>query len=373
MDVRFSVEQELLRASAREFLAGECPMRRVREIAEDPGGLPDALWQRMAGLGWTGLPFPESVGGSGLGLLDLAVLLEEMGKALLPGPYFSSVLLGGLTVAVGGSEAQCARWLPGLARGATRATLALCEESGSWDPDAIRLCAEPWGDGYRLSGAKHFVPDAPGADWMVVAVRTERPDGAIALLVVDGAGDGVHVEPTRLLDSTRRFGAVRFDGVVVPGDRVLPGGAEALERVLDRARVGLCAEMLGGAERVLEMSVAYARTREQFGKPIGSFQAIQHRCADMFVALEGAKSATWYAAWALEAGEPDGPLAAAMAKAYVSDAYARIAGDGIQIHGGLGFTWEQDLHLYFRRAKLCERFLGDPVWNRERVAKRLIG
>jgi alkylation response protein AidB-like acyl-CoA dehydrogenase len=372
MDVRFSDEQELLRASAREFLAAECPMRRVREIAEDPGGLPAALWQRMAGLGWTGLPFPESVGGSGLGLLDLAVLLEEMGRTLLPGPYFSSVLLGGLSVALGGSEAQRARWLSDLARGDTRATLALCEESGSWDPDAIGLCAEPWGDGYRLSGSKHFVPDAQGADWMVVAART-RPDGAIALLVVDGSGPDVHVEPTQLVDSTRRFGAVRFDGVAVPGDRVLPGGATALERVLDWARVGLCSEMLGGAERVLEMSVGYARTREQFGRPIGSFQAIQHRCADMLVALEGAKSATWYAAWALEAGEPDGPLAAAMAKAYVSDAYARIAGDGIQIHGGLGFTWEQDLHLYFRRAKLCERLFGDAAWNRERIAKRLIG
>jgi len=369
LDVRLSEEQELLRASAREILTRECPMALVRAMIDDSRGLPDELWKKMAELGWMGLPFSRSHDGAGLGFLDLVVLLEEMGRALVPGPFFSSVALAGAAVDLAGDESQKRALLPPLARGERRAALALVEEPERWDADGVRLEARRSAGGLRLGGAKRFVLDAPSADWLVVVTRLE---GELALLAIDVRTPGVTQTPTALVDATRKAARVSFDGAAVPADGVLARGAESFAPLLDRAKVALCAEMLGGAQRALELSIAYARTREQFGQPIGSFQAIQHRLADMLVAVEGARSATWYAAWAIERGEPDAHLAACMAKAYVSEAYARIAGDAIQIHGGLGFTWEQDVQLYYKRAKLCERLFGDGTANRELVARAAI-
>jgi alkylation response protein AidB-like acyl-CoA dehydrogenase len=339
-------------------------------MAQDARGCPDELWKRMAELGWIGLALPEAHGGAGLGLVELAVLLEEMGRVLAPVPFLSTVLLGAGAIAQGGSEEQKRRLLPELARGRARATLALLEGEERWDAEAVQLPLRRERGRLSLSGTKRFVPDAQVADWLVVAARD--PSAQLALVLVDARASGVELRPTATVDGTRKLAELRLDDVAVAADALLPGGASALARVLDRARVGLCAEMLGGAERVLQMSVAYAKSREQFGRPIGSFQAIQHRCADMLVALESARSATWYAAWALETEAPDADVAAAIAKALLSEAGPRIAGDGIQIHGGLGFTWEQDLHLYYRRALVSARLFGDAAWNRERIACRRI-
>ncbi len=372
MDARFTEEQVLLRGSARELLARECPMSLVRAQLGEPCGAAAGLWNRIAEAGWLGLGFREDVGGAGLGLIEQVVLLEEMGRVLAPGPYFATALLGGAAIDLAGNAAQRRRWLPGIASGETRATIAFLEDVERWDAAAIRLAAERSGDGFRLHGAKRFVLEASSADLIVVAACIGEGEAGVALFALDAHAPGVSIEPVALLDGTRKLATLRLTSVQLSRDDVLAGGWPALARVLDRAKVALCAEMIGAAERVLELSVGYAKTREQFGQPIGSFQAIQHKCADMLVALEGARSATYAAAWALQEDEPDAPVAAAMAKAFTSDAFAKIAGDGIQIHGGLGFTWEQDLHLYYKRAKVSERLFGDGAWNREIVAKALV-
>ena len=369
MDARFTEEQEMLRRSARELLARACPMSLVRAQIEAPQGAAESLWKAMAAAGWMGLGFGEDVGGAGLGLVEQVVLCEELGRVLAPGPYFATTLLGGAAIDRGGDAAQRQRWLPGITRGTTRATLALLEDAERWDAAAIQLRAEPDGDGFRLRGHKHFVIEAALADLLVVAARCGDGDAGVALFALDARAPGIAIEPVALLDGTRKIATLRLDGVRVAADARLAGGWNVLARVLDRAKVGLCAEMIGAAESVLERSVAYAKTREQFGQPIGAFQAVQHKCADMLVALEAAKSVTWAAAWALDEDEPDAPVAAATAKAITSDAFAKIAADGIQLHGGQGFTWEQDLHLYYKRAKVSERLFGDGAWNREIVAR----
>ncbi len=372
MDARFTEEQELLRHSARDLLARECPMSLVRAQLEQPCGAADSLWERIVGTGWMGLGIGEEFGGAGLGLVEQVVLLEEFGRVLAPGPYFATTLLGGAAIDLAGDAAQRRRWLPEIASGRARATLAFLDDIERWDAAAIQLIATRDGDGFRLHGAKRFVLEASSAELLVVAARSGDGDAGIAAFVLDARAPGVAIEPVALLDGTRKFATLRLTNVQAPRDALLPGGWPALTRVLDRAKVALCAEMIGGAERVLELSVAYAKTREQFGQPIGAFQAIQHKCADMLVALEGAKSATYAAAWALQENEPDAPVAAAMAKAFTSDAFAKVAGEGIQIHGGLGFTWDHDLHLYYKRAKVSERLFGDGAWNRELVARALV-
>jgi alkylation response protein AidB-like acyl-CoA dehydrogenase len=374
MDVRWTEEQELLRRSARALLARECPVSEVRARMEAPNGADDPLWKRLGEVGWLGLLVPEELGGEGLGFLEGAVLLEEMGRVLLPLPFLASVVLAGGALAVAGDAVQRGRWLPALARGALRATVALLEDDERWDAGAVALAARPAAGGWLLSGRKRFVLDAASADLLLVAARRE---GELALAAVGARQPGVTVRPTASLDATRGLAEVRLEDVSVAAEDVLALGEDGLERLLDRARVALCAEMVGGAEAVLEASVAYARTREQFGRPIGTFQAIQHRCADMLVALEGARSATWWAAWAIAEAEREpcaehageAHLASLVAKACASEAFARIAADGIQVHGGLGFTWEQDLHLFYRRAKVSERLFGDPAACREALAR----
>jgi alkylation response protein AidB-like acyl-CoA dehydrogenase len=374
MDFGFSEEQEMLRQSVREFLGAESPMTYVRQMMEDERGFSDDQWRKMAELGWTGLIVPEQYGGAGLNMVDMVVVLEEMGKMVFPGPFFASTILGGIAIDLGGSEAQKQRWLPKLADGSQRATLAQVEESGRWDADGIQLpAAKASGGGFTISGTKLFVHDAHNADLLIVPVRTggSGVDG-ITMLVVERKAQGVAVRVLKTMDQTRKLCEVTFDNVTVAGDAVLGEigkGWALLDRLVDRAKVALCAEMCGGAQRVLDMSVEYAKVREQFGKPIGSFQAIQHKCANMMVQVESAKSATYYAAWAVANDVAEAHLAACMAKAYTSDAYRFVSAEGIQIHGGIGFTWEHDMHLYFKRAKGSEVTFGDATHNRELVAQ----
>ncbi|TMB56497.1 MAG: acyl-CoA dehydrogenase [Deltaproteobacteria bacterium] len=377
MDFGFSEEQEMLRKSARDFLAAESPMTYVRRMMEDDRGFTDAQWKQMAELGWMGLILPEQYGGAGGDFVDMVVVLEEMGRAVLPGPFFATVVLGGVALLEGGSDGQKASFLPKIAAGDLRVTLAQLEPNARWDAEGIELQARKDGGGYRLAGTKLFVPDAHTADVIIVAGREPGSKGAegVTLFLVDAGASGVKATLLKTMDQTRKLCEVVLEDVRVPADRVLgqPGaGWKLLDRVVDRGKVGLCAEMCGGAQKVLEMSVEYAKVREQFGRPIGSFQAIQHKCANMLVEVESSKSATYYAAWAVANDVAEAPLAAAMAKAYTSDAYRHTAGEGIQIHGGIGFTWEHDMHIYFKRAKSSEVTFGDATWNREIVAQ-LIG
>ena len=373
MDFGFNEEQEMLRQSARQFLETECAMTYVRKMMEDDTGYSAAQWKQMADLGWTGLISPESYGGAGLNMVDLVVVLEEMGRVVMPGPFFATVILGGLAIDLGGTEAQEQKYLTEIAAGRLKATLAQVEESGRWDAEGIQLRAKKSGAGYALSGTKLFVHDAHNADLLVVPARTSRGGtNGVTLFLVDAKQKGVATTLLKTMDQTRKLCEVTLSNVKVGADAVLGTVGEGwllLDRLIDRAKVALCAEMCGGAQKVLEMSVEYAKVREQFGRPIGSFQAIQHKCANMMVQVESAKSATYYAAWAVANDVPEAHLAACMAKAYCSDAYRYVSGEGIQIHGGIGFTWEHDMHLYFKRAKGSEVTFGDATWNRELVAQ----
>jgi len=376
MDVQFSEEQDLLRESARVFLAKECPLARVRELMEEPLGTSPGFWKKLAELGWLGLTLPEEQGGAGMDLVDLTVVMEEMGRALLPDPFLSTVALGARAIELAGNEEQKRRSLPAVAGGSLKIALAMLEEESRWSGDGVQLADGACADGFRLDGAKHFVCDAASADLLLVPVRSGGSgEQGISCLLVESETDGVEIIPTAYNDATRKVAQVRFSGVRVRDSGLLGERGKAwpwLERVLDFAKVALCAEMLGGAQYALEMSVAYAKQREQFGRPIGSFQAIQHKCANQLVKVEGMRSATWYAAWSVASGEADAHSAACLAKAWCSEAYAAVAADAIQIHGGLGFAWEQDPHLFYKRAKADELLFGSPSWNRELAAREII-
>jgi len=374
MDFAFSEEQEMLRRSARDFLAKECSPKVVRKLMEGEDAYDPALWKKVSDLGWTALGIPEQYGGVGT-FLDLVVVLEEAGRALLPGPFFATMGLAVPALIESGTEAQKKEALSAIAAGQARATLAVTEPSGRWDASGISLSAKQAGGGWKLDGVKLFVPDAEHADYTVVAARTrgEGEDG-ISLFMVKGSPKGMTVTSLKTLDMTRRWAEIKFDGVEIGADALMGPAHTAwpqLKRAMEWATAALCAEMVGGAQKVLETSTEYAKTRQQFGKPIGIYQAVSHKLADMLVLSESSRSATYYAAWAVEADAPDRSMAASMAKAYVSDAYRKIAGDGIQVHGGIGFTWEHDMHLYFKRAKSSEVTLGDATYHRELVAQGL--
>jgi len=374
MNFGFNDEQELLRSTARKFFENECGSDTVRRLMETPEGISPDLWTKLAEQGWLGLVYPEAYDGMGLGLVDLVVLMEEMGRAVVPGPYFSAVLLGGLAIAEAGSEAQKKEWLPKIAAGDRRVALAWMEPSAQLGPAGVTLTAVEKGGQYTLSGTKLFVHDAHTADALVVAARTRPGAGAdgVSLFLLPKGTKGLEVTLLPTMDQTRKLCEVALSDVTVGPDALL-GAAGAgwapLARVLDRATVAMCAEMCGGAQKVLDMTVEYAKIRQAFGRPIGSYQGVKHRAADMLVDVENSKSITYYAAWALDEGVAEAPLAVSMAKAYVSDAYRRVAAAGIQLHGGIGFTWEHDLHLYFKRAKGSEFTFGDATHHRERVAQ----
>jgi alkylation response protein AidB-like acyl-CoA dehydrogenase len=341
----------------------------------EPAGVSDDFWMKLAEQGWLGLVFPEEYGGAGLGFVDLTVLMEEMGRVVMPGPFFATTILAGLAILEAGSAAQKQEWLGRIAAGKAKATLAWTEPSVRWDAAGVTTTARAADGGFVLSGTKLFVLDAHLADVLVVAARTSegpRPEDGVSLFLVPRGATGLEVKLLPTMDQTRKLCEVTFRDTRVAGDALLGarnGGWPTLAHVAQRATVALCAEMCGGAQRVLEMTTEYAKIRVAFGKPIGSYQGVKHRAADMLVDVENAKSLTYYAAWTMDEHSTEAPLAASMAKAYTSDAYRKVAGAGIQLHGGIGFTWEHDLHLYFKRAKSSEFTFGDSTYHRERVAQ----
>src|SRR3989337_529207 len=375
MNFGFNEEQELLRSTARKFFDNEGASVTVRRLMDGPEGMTPDLWKKMAEQGWTGLIFAEEHGGMGLGFVDLVVLMEEMGRAVVPGPFFSTVLLGGLAVREAGTDVQKKAWLPRISSGEARATLAWMEPSAELGSRGITLQATAKGTGFQLSGTKLFVHDAHTADVIVVAARTssgQNPEDGVSLFLVPRGTPGMSVTLLPTMDQTRKLCEVGLKDVVLGAEALMGqagSGWAPLARVIDRATVALCAEMCGGAQKVLEMTVEYAKIRQAFGRPIGSYQGVKHKAADMLVDVENSKSITYYAAWAMDEGVPEGQLAVSMAKAYVSDASRRVAAAGIQLHGGIGFTWVHDLHLYFKRAKGSEFPFGDATYHRERVAQ----
>ena len=370
MDFSFSSDQRLLRDSARAFLDEHLKPATVRLSWDDPRGESETTWKEMAQLGWLGLSLPEADGGSGLGMVETAILLEELGRAAYPGPYFPT-MLAAHAIAEAGSVAQQKRWLAAIATGDARATVALLDAELDWSPGAVTTRAEKTGHGWALTGTKSFVPWAHVADVLLVPART--PDG-VTLFLVDPAAAGLTLSPAQGMDLATRWTIVQLAQTPVAADAVLGGPGQAaplLEGLLRRGAVGAAAEMLGAARRCLDMSVEYAKVREQFGQPIGSFQAIRHTCAEMLLEVENSHAAVYYAAWALDAGAEDAALAASVAKAYVSDAARKVCGNAIQVHGGIGFTWEYDLHLYFKRAKALEPMYGDADYHREQIVRRV--
>ncbi len=361
--------QQTLKNTVRKFLAAECPMAEVRRLIDTDTAHDPALWRKMADQGWTGMLIPEQYGGFGMGMLEMAAALEEMGRALLPGAFFNTVLMAGSLIQSAGSEAQKQKYLAPIARGEATAAVAFLEESGAMTPDALRMQARKSGSGYTLDGTKLLVLSASVADILVVVAKL---DGEPALFLVPAKSAGLRINPMSSIDLTRKAYEVVFNGVAA---ELLASGAAALT-ALDRARaiatVGLVAEMTGGMQRLLEITVEYAKTRKQFGRPIGQFQAVQHQCADMLVFTESSRSAAYYAAYAIEEGIPEARLAVSVAKAYASDAYREVGNRAIQVHGGMGFTWENDSHLYYRRAKVSELMFGDATFHREQIAKLVI-
>jgi alkylation response protein AidB-like acyl-CoA dehydrogenase len=373
MDFGLSEEQELLQRSARDFLSHECPPSFVREVMRSSDGHSRSLHGKMADLGWTGLIIPEKFGGLGLHMLDLAILAEELGRAVVPGPFFSSSVLATMCLLHSGSGAHQRAWLPRLASGQAIGTLAVFEAEPRLDAAGIRMRHTIRRGRYRLRGAKLFVTDAQVADFMVVAARGPGAgEAGVGLFVVPRDTPGVSVLPLESVDQTRRIHEVVCDDVEVPKTACLADdskGWRVLGRAIDAACVVLAADSLGGAQRALEMSVAYAKTREQFGRPIGSFQALKHMAAEMVSDIEPARSLLWYAAYAYDREPRRAALAASMAKARLGEVYSHTANRAVQMHGGIGFTWEHDLHLWFKRALWNRGAFGDPAIHRERVAQ----
>lgn len=376
MDLGFTEEQEMLRKTARDFLETECPTSLVKEMAEDEQGYTSGLWGKMAELGWMGLALPEEYDGMGMSFLDLAVLLEEMGRACLPGPFFSTVVLGGLTILEAGNEEQKKEFLPKIAAGETILTMALTEPSASYDPASITVKAVPDKDDYVISGTKLFVENAHIADYLICVTRTKdgagKGEDGITLFLVDGKSPRIATTLLKTIAGDKQC-EVTFDNVRVPQKNMLgerDKGWPVVAKILQKATVAKCAEMIGGAQAALDMSVAYAKERIQFGRPIGSFQAIQHHCANMVTDVDGSRFITYQAAWKVSEGLP-AVMEVSMAKAWVSEAYRRVTQLGHQIHGGIGFCMDHDMPLYFKRAKAAEPTFGSADWHREIVAREL--
>jgi alkylation response protein AidB-like acyl-CoA dehydrogenase len=354
-------EQQAIKSTAREFLAARYRSERIRELAASEHGFEQSDWEEMAELGWPGLALPEEWGGQGLGIVDLAVLFEEMGYALAPSPLLSTTVAG-LALATVGDDAQRERWLRPLASGEARATVALFEAGSSATIGDFGMQPGADGDATVLDGEKVLVMDAATADFFLVATADGRRH------LVERGADGVTVSAESSIDLTRRLYSVRFDGVRVEPEATLAGGQEDYLPVLWRACVAVAAESTGIAQRTMEMAVEYAKDRQQFGRPIGAYQAVSHRCAQMLLETENSRSAVYGAAWAADAEPGSLPLAASMAKAYASDAGWRVPDASIQVHGGIGFTWEHDLHFFLKRGKANAATFGDARWHRDRVA-----
>jgi len=375
MDFALSEEQEMLRNSARDFLTKECPKTLIRQMETDEKGFPANLWKGMADLGWMGLVYPEQYGGSGMTFLDLAVLIEELGRAIVPSPFLSTVVYCGLPILAAGTDEQKKQFLPKIAKGDTIMALALTEPSASWDAGGIETKATPEGDHFVINGTKLFVQDAHIANSMLVVARTKEgkhKDEGITLFLVDAKSPGIKLTPLKTIASDKQFEVV-FHNVKVPKKDILgkqDHGWSIIQDMIPKATLAQCAYMVGGAQQVLEMTVSYAKERVQFGRPIGSFQAIQHKCANMVTDVDGARFVTYQAAWKLAEGLPCS-LEVSMAKAWVSEAYRRTCSEGHQIHGGIGFIKDHDMQLYYRRAKANELAFGDADYHRELVAQQI--
>ena len=372
MRFSFSDEHEELRRVVRSFMEDKSPPGEVRRLMETSEGYDRAVWRQLSqDLSLTSVQIPEEYGGQGFGFVELCIVLEEMGRALLCAPYFGSVALATNAILNGATETRKKELLPAIAAGETIATLALAEPSGRWDASGVELTATPANGAFRLDGVKTLVLDGHTADLAVVVARTpgSRGNDGLSFFTVAGAASGLSRRLLSSVDATRKLASLEFSGVEAELLGELGAGATALERTLDQAAIALTNEMVGGAQKVLETSVEYAKERVQFGRPIGSFQAIKHKCADVLIEVELAKSAAYHAAAAVAEGDEELPALASLAKALVSDTYRQAAAENIQIHGGIGFTWEDDAHLYFRRAKGSEVFLGDPTYHRERFAQ----
>ena len=369
MNFAFSEEQEELRRITRQFLETKSPETEVRRLMETTEGYDTAVWSQMANeLGLQSLTIPEEYGGQGFTYVELTVVLEEMGRALLAAPFYSTVVLATNAILHSGDEAAKKELLPGIASGETIATLAFTEPNGKWDTTGIEATATQDGDAWKISGEKMFVLDGHTANLILVAART---DAGVSLFSVAGDASGLTRTPLATMDQTRKQAKLEFSKVPATLIGAQGAGTEVLGRVLDLAVVALAAEQVGGAQKVLDMSVEYAKDRVQFGRPIGSFQAIKHKCADMLLEVESAKSAAYYAAWCASELNDELPSVASLAKAYCSEAYFHAAAENIQIHGGIGFTWEHPAHLYFKRAKSSELLFGDPTYHRELLAQRI--
>ncbi len=368
MNFAFSEEQEQLREFVRSFLEEKSSEEAVREQMATEEGYDEAVWKQMSEqMGLQALIIPEEYGGQGYGYVELIVVLEEMGRALLCAPYFSTVVLAANTLIHCDDEAARAELLPRIASGA-KATLAFTEESGKWDESGITMQASASGEGYTLDGTKMYVLDGHTADIILVAART---GAGVSLFQVAPDAEGLTRTALSTMDQTRKQARLEFAGTPAKLIGTEGSGWPVLERVLDLAAVALAAEQVGGAQMCLDMSVEYAKVRVQFGRPIGSFQAIKHKCADMLLEVESAKSAAYYAGWCAAELNDELPSTASLAKAYCSEAYFHAAAENIQIHGGIGFTWEHPAHLYFKRAKSSELLFGDPTYHRELLAQRI--
>ncbi|MEE9286150.1 MAG: acyl-CoA dehydrogenase family protein [Dehalococcoidia bacterium] len=372
MDVSFNEQERMLQERSREFLEREVPLDLVRAMEEDDRGYPVDLWRKLAELGWLGIAFPEEYGGEGWRLVDLVIVAEQMGRVLTPTPYLPTVVMGGLTVLDGGSDEQKHSILPRIARGDLVMTAAYMEPNrphiGFGDRE-LATTARPQGDGYLLNGEKHFVQYAHVADVILTLARDEASGDPVWLLV-DRGSRGIDVTPFSTTGGDHQC-HVTFADTPVPAGNRLPGdGWELLDRLLQRGAVATCGYASGAAQKVLEFTVEYARTRVQFGRPIATFQAVRHRCADMAVEVDGARFITYEAAWGLSEGLPS-ELEVSVAKAYVSDAVRDVMAHGHQVHGAMGFSEEHPMPLYSRRAKMTEVLFGNANLHRERVAERL--
>lgn len=369
MNFAFSEEQDQLREFVRSFLEDKSSEDAVREQMETDAGYDEAVWNQMAEqMGLQALAIPEEYGGQGFGFIEQVVVLEEMGRALLCAPYFSSCVLAANALLHSGDEDAKGAHLPGIAAGETRAALAFTEESGRWDEGGITMQATQSGDGWTLDGVKSYVLDGATANLIVVAARS---DAGVSLFAVADDAAGLTRTNLSTMDQTRKQAKLEFSGVPATPIGTDGAGWDTLSTVLDLAAVALAAEQVGGAQMVLDMSVEYAKVRVQFGRPIGSFQAIKHKCADMLLEVESAKSAAYYAGWCANEMNDELPQVASLAKSYCSEAYFHAAAENIQIHGGIGFTWEHPAHLYFKRAKSSELMFGDPTYHRELLAQRI--
>jgi alkylation response protein AidB-like acyl-CoA dehydrogenase len=369
----FMDEQDQFRAAVRRFLNDKSPTTEVRRLMATADGYDPAIWRQLsAELALPGIHIPERYGGAGFGMVELGIVMEEFGRALACAPYFSTAVLAANAIINAGTEAQKSSLLPDIVSGARLATFAVTELNGEWDPRAIELIAKPSADGYLLHGTKSYVVDGHLANLLIVAARLPGTAGheGLALFTLAASASGVDRHPLESMDPTRKIARIDFHDARADLLGTVDNGAEPLIRTLDQAAIALANEMVGGAQRLFDSAVDYAKLRVQFGRTIGSFQAIKHKCADLLLDLELAKSAAYYAAQAAAVNDPEWPALASLAKAAASETYLRIAAECIQIHGGIGFTWDNDTHLWFKRAKSSEVFLGQPSYHRELLMQR---